>query len=300
MLDFFASAFGYLLNFLYNIVGNYGIAIIIFTILVKLIMLPISVKQQKTMKKTAKVQVKLRELQEKYGNDQVRLGQETMELYKKENMSPFSGCLGSIVQMILILSVFFLVSRPLTFMRNVDPTLIETYTKQVQQENPDASRYPEIGIIKLIGDKDEKVNINMEFFGLDLSDVPTQNYTDWKVYIIPGLYVLTSIISTKLTTAINNKKKEENDAKNEPVKTKETKEVKPNNKDKDLQVTKTDDNQELDTMDEVNRQMSIMMPLMSVSIALIAPLGLALYWFVSNLLMIVERLILDKVCREEE
>ena len=53
-------------------------------------------------------------------------------------------------------------------------------------------------------------------------------------------------------------------------------------------------------MDEVNRQMNIMMPLMSVSIALIAPLGLALYWFVSNLLMIVERLILDKVCKEEE
>ena len=64
--------------------------------------------------------------------------------------------------------------------------------------------------------------------------------------------------------------------------------------------TKTNDNQELDTMDEVNRQMNIMMPLMSVSIALIAPLGLALYWFVSNLLMIVERLILDKVCKEEE
>lgn len=297
MLDFFASAFGYLLNFLYNMVGNYGYAIIIFTILVKLIMLPISVKQQKTMKKTAKVQVKLRELQEKYGNDQVRLGQETMDLYKKENMSPFSGCLGSIVQMILILSVFFLVSRPLTFMRNVDPTLIETYTKQVQEQDPNASRYPEIGIIKLMGDKDEKVKINMDFLGLDLSDVPTQNYTDWKVYIIPGLYVITSIASTKLTTAMNNKRKAENEEKSEPVKTKE---VKPNDKDKDLQVTKTNDNQELDTMDEVNRQMNIMMPLMSVSIALIAPLGLALYWFVSNLLMIVERLILDKVCKEEE
>ncbi|MBR3881978.1 MAG: YidC/Oxa1 family membrane protein insertase [Clostridia bacterium] len=297
MLDFFASAFGYLLNFLYNMVGNYGYAIIIFTILVKLIMLPISVKQQKTMKKTAKVQVKLRELQEKYGNDQVRLGQETMDLYKKENMSPFSGCLGSIVQMILILSVFFLVSRPLTFMRNVDPTLIETYTKQVQEQDPNASRYPEIGIIKLMGDKDEKVKINMDFLGLDLSDVPTQNYTDWKVYIIPGLYVITSIVSTKLTTAMNNKRKAENEEKSEPVKTKE---VKPNDKDKDLQVTKTNDNQELDTMDEVNRQMNIMMPLMSVSIALIAPLGLALYWFVSNLLMIVERLILDKVCKEEE
>ena len=297
MLDICASIFGYLLNFLYDKIGNYGIAIILFTILVKLILLPISVKQQKTMKKTAKVQAELKILQEKYSNDQVRLGQETMDLYNRENLSPFAGCLGSIVQMILILSVFFLVSRPLTFMRHLDTELIAKYQSEVIAENEEAARYPEIAIIKMKGPQDENVNINMNFFGLDLSDVPSQNYTDWKVYIIPGLYVITSVISTKLTTAMNKKKQEEKDSK-EPIVVK--KEVKPNDKDKALEVTKNEDNKDLDTMDEVNKQMAIMMPLMSVSIALIAPLGLALYWLVSNLLSIVERIVLNKQSKNEE
>ena len=70
-------------------------------------MLPVSINQQKTMKKTAKIQGKLKELQDKYSNDPVRLNQETMDLYKKEDMSPFSGCLSSIIQFIIILSIFF-------------------------------------------------------------------------------------------------------------------------------------------------------------------------------------------------
>jgi YidC/Oxa1 family membrane protein insertase len=298
MLDFFAGIFGYLLNFLYNIVGNYGIAIIIFTVLVKLIMLPISVNQQKTMKKTAKVQVKLKELQEKYANDQVRLGQETMDLYKKENVSPFGGCLTSIIQMILILAIFFLVSRPLTFMKHLDAELINKYTQELASESEEALRYPEISIIKLKSAEDENVRINMDFFGLDLSDVPSQNHTDWKVYIIPVLYVLTSIVSTKLTTALTKKKNEEKEAKEKAVIV--DKEVKQNDKEKALKVTENKDNKEEDAMEEMTKQMNIMMPLMSVSIALIAPLGLALYWLVSNLLMIVERLVLNKVLKDEE
>lgn len=298
MLDFFSGIFGYLLNFLYNIVGNYGIAIIIFTVLVKLIMLPISVNQHKTMKKTAKVQVKLKELQTKYANDQVRLGQETMDLYKKENISPFGGCLTSIVQMILILAVFFLVSRPLTFMKHLDAELINKYTQEIAEESQEAVRYPEISIIKLKSADDENVKINMDFFGLDLSDVPSQNHTDWKVYIIPALYVLTSIVSTKLTTANQAKKNESEEAKEEAVTV--NKEIKPNDKEKALKVTENNDNKEEDAMEEMTKQMNIMMPIMSVSIALIAPLGLALYWLVSNLLMIVEKLILNKVLKDEE
>ena len=96
MFEFFANIFGYALNFIYNIVNNYGIAIIIFTIILKAIMIPMNLKQQKTMKKSAKIQVKSKEIQEKYGNDPVRMNQELMDLYKAENMSPFSGCLSSI------------------------------------------------------------------------------------------------------------------------------------------------------------------------------------------------------------
>ena len=283
MFKFFANAFGYLLNGIYGLVNNYGIAIIIFTLIVKGIMLPISIKQQKTMKKTAKIQKEAKEIQDKYKNDQVRQSQELMELYKRENMSPFSGCLSSIFQIILILSVFYLVSSPLTYMKKIDSEVISNYTKQIQEERGETVSYPEIAIIKEKGNVDEKVDINMEFLGLDLSDVPSQNYEDWTVYVIPCLYVMTSLISMKLTTAMTSTNKAtEKDEKAADDKKEE----------------KANDQEEM--MDEMNKQMRFMMPIMTVSIALIAPLGLALYWLVSNLLMIFERVVLNRFFKEEE
>ena len=286
MFKFFANAFGYLLNGIYGLVNNYGIAIIIFTLIVKGIMLPISIKQQKTMKKSAKIQVKAKEIQEKYANDQVRQSQELMDLYKKENMSPFSGCLTSIVQIVLILAVFYLVSSPLTYMKKIDYKVIETYTAELKEErNVENINYPEIAIIKEKAADDENVNINMEFLGLDLSDIPTQDYTDWTVYIIPVLYVVTSLISTRLVTAMNKNKPQEEKAEKVVIEEKDKKE---------------EDNSQEDMMEEMNKQMNLMMPIMTVSIALIAPLGLALYWLVSNILMIGERLVLNRVFKEEE
>lgn len=283
MFKFFANLFGYLLNGIYGIVNNYGIAIIIFTLIVKGLMLPISIKQQKTMKKTAKIQKESREIQEKYKNDQVRQSQELMDLYKRENMSPFSGCLSSILQIVLILSVFYLVSSPLTYMKKVDSQTINTYIEQIKEERGEAVNYPEIAIIKEKGKTDENVNINMEFLGLDLSDIPTQNYEDWTVYVIPVLYVMTSLISMRLTKNMTKINKED---KKEEIEIKESKEENQN------------DSQEM--MDEMNKQMNFMMPIMTVSIALIAPLGLALYWLVSNLLMIFERVVLNRFFKEGE
>lgn len=299
-MDFLANIFGYLLNFIYQIVNNYGIAMIIFTIILKLIMLPISIKQQKTLKKSAKMQVKVKEIQEKYSNDQVRQSQELMDLYKRENMSPFSGCLSSIIQLIIVLSMFYLVSRPLTYMKHIDTDLLNQYTQEVADSTEGALRYPEIAIIKAMSDKDENIRINMDFFGLDLSDIPTQNYKDLKVYIIPLLYVFTSFISIRLTTNLNKKKQEEKNNKEELIKENIDK-TKENNKEKlPVKVEEKQEDKEIDTMEEMQRQMNFMMPVMAVSIALIAPLGLALYWLVSNLLMIIERLIINKFFKDEE
>ena len=79
-MAFLASLFGYLLNFIYDLVNNYGLAIIIFTIIIKLLMLPISIKQQKTMKKSVKIQEKVRQLQFKYKNNPEQLNKATIEL----------------------------------------------------------------------------------------------------------------------------------------------------------------------------------------------------------------------------
>ena len=284
MFNFFANIFGFILNQIYNMVNNYGIAIILFTIILKLVMLPISIKQQNTLKKSAKVQAQVKEIQKKYENDQVRQSQELMDLYKRENMSPFSGCLSSILQFIIILSVFYLVSSPLTYMKHIDEKVLNTYAQQIEEKTGEPLRYREIAIIKEMSEVDENVRLNMDFFGLDLSDIPTQDYTNWKVYVIPALYVLTSIISTKLTTKLN----------------KVGNITEENTKESGKELVKTEENsKEEDAMEEMNKQMNLMMPVMAVSIALIAPLGLALYWLVSNLLMIAERIIINKFFKEE-
>ena len=282
MFEFFANIFGYALNFIYNIFNNYGIAIIIFTIILKALMIPMNIKQQKTMKKSAKIQVKSREIQEKYSNDPTRMNQELMDLYKSENMSPFSGCLSSIIQMVVIISIFFLVSRPLTFMRNIDADTINKYTEEITQEG-ERKNYIEIAIIKEKGAEDPRVNLNMDFLGLDLSDIPVENLSNWTVYIIPVLYVITSFISMKITNKLNGVDKKE-----------EVKEE--NNK----LIKKDEDQKEQIAMNEMNKSMMYMMPIMSVSISMVAPLGLALYWFVSNILMIIERVITSKFIKEEQ
>lgn len=277
-MAFLANIFGYVLNFIYNFVQNYGLSIILFSIILKLLLLPISIKQQKTMKKSAKIQGKLQEIQFKYKNDAEKLNQETLRLYKEENMSPFSGCLSSILQIIILFAVFYLVRSPLTYMKKVDTNLIEQYTQEIKQEQQaNNTGYPEIAIIQYKGNSDERVNLNMDFLGIDLSKVPTQSLNDPRVYIIPVLYVITSFISIRLTNNMQKKSKE----KTQPVVDADT--------NKPVKVE-----EEVDAMEQANKSMSFLMPLMSISIAVIAPLGLALYWLVSNILMIAERIILNK------
>ena len=149
MFEFFANIFGYLLQFLYTLVNNYGLAIILFTLIIKLLLLPLSIKQQKTMKKSSELQEKVKVMQFKYKNDPEKLNKEMMNLYKTENVSPFSGCLTSIIQMLLLLSIFYLVRSPLTFMEKIPQENINTYIQQLKDEGKVISNvYPEIDLIR--------------------------------------------------------------------------------------------------------------------------------------------------------
>ncbi len=306
MIAFFANIFGYVLNFIYNLVKNYGLAIIIFSILVKLLMIPISIKQQKTMKKSTKIQKKMKEIQFKYKNNPEQLNQATMELYKSENMSPFSGCFSAIAQIILLFAVFYLVRSPLTYMKKVDGAVVDKYTKIIRENDLSTnSAYPQIEIIREIDNirnlrnnindnedqntdlseiNDDELNslyINMDFLGLNLAQVPTRS-SDWKAYIIPVLYVVVSIISMRITNPTKKQEKQENLEENEDEKS----------------LAKPED--DFDPMAQMNKNMNMMFPIMYVAVALVAPLGLALYWLMNSLLMIIERLILNKLVKDEE
>ena len=296
MFQFFANIFGYILNIINNFVGNYGLAIILFTVLIKLLMLPLSIKQQKTMKKSAKLQEQMKILQFKYKNDPEKLNREMMDLYKKENMSPFSGCLSAILQFILLISIFYMVRNPLTYMEKIDATQLNVYVQQMKDDGKEVSQaYSEIDIVReleYLKDKlpeDEnlrKINLNMQFLGLDLGKIPQQNLNDWTVYIIPILYIISTFISMRITTSMQTKKKKNEDV----IDITEDKENKENSGE--------ERNEMEDAMAQSNKMMSWMMPIMSVSISLVAPLGLALYWLINNVLMIFERLILDKVIKD--
>ena len=333
-MSIFANLFGYVLNFLYNLVSNYGIAIILFSILIKVLMIPLTIKQQKTLRKNEIMQKEMKQIQFKYKNDPEKMNQEIMSLYKREGINPLSGCFSSIIQIILLFSVFLLVRSPLTYMVKMDTDVIQKMESVVLQQNQN-NTYSEIAIIQYMRNlengssvrKDEnlgnvsenqnenseniseenntvnenqneeqkqddfniaeykdKADINMDFFGIDLSQVPTKDIKNWKTLIIPVLYVISSFISIKFTTTMSKKKKEEQK--------------------QDVVVSDNEKNEpkeeEYDPMESANKTMMWIMPIMSVSIAVIAPLGLALYWLMNNILMIVERLILNKIFEKEE
>lgn len=302
MISFFANLFGYLLNFLYNLLQNYGLSIILFTVIVKIVLLPISISQQKTMKKTAKVQEEIKKLQVKYKTNPEELQRETMELYKREKVNPFGGCLSAIVQIILVLSVFYLVRSPLTYMKQLNKveynqsqsegenaegqkiSVIEHYLSELDKSG-EKSAYPEIQIIEKYASEDERVQINMEFLGLNLSSIPSKDISDWKTYVIPVLYVISTFISMRITTNMQKKNKKE-------VIEVQAEGEKDKDKEEDVNVN--------DIMNQTNRNMSYMMPILAVSISLVAPLGLALYWLVNNIIMTTERLILNAIFKDKE
>lgn len=347
MITFFANLFGYVLNFLYEFIGNYGFAIILFSLLVKAIMLPISISQQKTMKKSQKVNDEMKKIQFKYKNDPEKMNQEVMSLYKREKMSPFSGCFSAIIQIILLFSVFYLVRSPLTYMKKVDSEIINNSISYVQQKGI-TTNYKEIAVINYINkleneesvnettvntdkEKEENYNesidennselvnkeennnnenidneettstkeefniadykdnlyINMDFLGIDLSKVPTEDLSNIKVLIIPILYVISSFISIRLSTNINNKKE-----KKEKLISDGSEKQTEGEEENTSEQEKTQDLN--DAMADTNKKMAWFMPIMSISIAMVAPLGLALYWLMNNVLMILERIILNK------
>ena len=277
-----SSLFGYLLNALYTVFNNYGVAIIVFSVILRIILIPITIKQQKSLKKSAELQEEMKEIQRKYKNNPEKLNQETIDLYKREKLSPFAGCFSSIIQIVIILSVFWLVSQPLTYMRKIDTNVINDYKTQLQESGEQAT-YTEIAIINKYGAEDERVNLNMNFLGLDLSKVPSGNLQDWTVYIIPLLYVVSSILSIKINNNMSKKKKNERKAITDGI---------------NMEVQ--NEPNEMEAMEAMNKNMMYMIPLMSVFIAFIAPLGLALYWFVSNILIIIEKLIIDLVIKHKE
>jgi YidC/Oxa1 family membrane protein insertase len=111
----FASSLGALLKIVYDVVGNYGWAIVLFTVIVKLALLPLTLSQTKSMKAMQEIQPKIKEIQEKYKNDQQKMNEKVMQLYKDNKVNPMAGCLPLLVQFPILIGLFKALKNPATY-----------------------------------------------------------------------------------------------------------------------------------------------------------------------------------------
>ena len=124
MFDMIALPFGRLLMFLYNIVNNYALALLLVAVVVKVMLLPFQMKAKRGQLRQARVQPKMAELQKKHAANKQKLNEEMAKLYKEEGINPASGCLWSFIQMPIMIALFFAIRQPLTLMMGVARDLL--------------------------------------------------------------------------------------------------------------------------------------------------------------------------------
>ena len=273
----FTSIFGWPLKQFYLLTGSYGIAIILFGLLVNLILLPFMAKSKKSMMRMTRLNPKMQALQEKYAKDQQRLQTETMKLYKEEGVSPMSGCLWTLIPFPILIALYAVIRQPLSKMMNLAADAVTSLTEwvtanagYVATETGRGAAYQEIQIADLIhenwdavtsalGDFGGKlIDLNYHFLGLNLGDQPT--FQLWKVdwsdssvwipalglFLIPiisaGMSWLSMIISQKTNP--------------QPATTANS---------------------------STNKTMMIFMPIMSLWICFSMPAALGVYWIVNSI-----------------
>ncbi len=261
---------GYIISFIYDLVQNYGFAIIIFTLIVKIIMLPLVIKQQKSTVQMQKIQPELQAIQKKYANDQQRLSQETMKLYKKYNINPAGGCLPLLIQLPIVFGLYQVITRPMQYILHMGTDLIQKVADILKEGGfiteavaNFATKQNQITVASSMAENlafvQEKVGsalstLNFDFFGLDLSLTPSFSQPSI-LWVIPVLSAVTAYLSGKITTKLSG-----NQQAAEQMKT-----------------------------------MNIMMPLMSGYFCFIMPTGVGLYWVMSNVVQIVQQVVVTKI-----
>lgn len=265
MFEWIKQGIGYILGWIYEIIPNYGWALILFTLVVKLLLLPLGLKQQKSMTKMQVIQPKLEELKEKYKNDQQKQSQEMMKLYKEYDISPMGGCLPMLIQLPILFLLYRVLYKPLTYMLHMSQSAIDalgvSYTKGAMEQ---------IEIAK-------KANlVDFDFFGIDLSLNPNAEGWISIAMLIPVLAALTTYLSSKISMLMNkNKQKDKEQEKPKRI-------LSPEQKDTGKPAAA-----------EMGKTMTWMMPILTLWITSTFPAAMGIYWIASNVFSVGQTLILN-------
>lgn len=266
-MDFLASIFGSLIRVIYQITGNnYGLSIIIFAFITKIILLPLNIRQAKSTEAINKIKPQYDKIMEKYKNNKEKQAEEVTKLYAENKVSPMGGCLLAIIQIPIIFAMFYIVKQPLTYVLNVEKNDIRIYTAEylnVEDYNTvtDAQMNQfEIQVAK------QKELLDMRFLGLNLGDVPGNAFSKdenqkspYITLIIPVLSLILSIVQLKL------------------------------NKRSNAQSNVSAE------QEQMQKSMNLMMPLLSASVSYATPLALGIYWLIGSIFAIIQQIIVRKV-----
>lgn len=285
MFKFIQIPFGYVLEFFYGFFHNYGIALILFSLAVKVILLPLSMKQKKSMMKTSRLQPKVKQIELACGDDKQKYQQEVNQLYKDEGVSMMGGCLWSLLPLLILFPLYNVIREPLQYLLHLTDSQVESVkaafaaAKDIDVKKVDAYwQYAAAADMATYGKGivENVKSINFNFLGINLGEQPSWRF--WKMrswseiggLLIPivsgGLNYLAMFISQKT---------------NDTVITDDA-----GNKDAASATAQT------------GKAMTFMMPLVSVVFGYIMPLGLSIYWIAQSILGIVQDYFLTKHYRK--
>ena len=299
--DLIRVPFGYVLDYLYQLTTNYGVALILFAIIVRLVLVPVNAKSKKSMMKMSRLQPRIQEIQRKYENDKQKQQEAINKLQQEEGATMgCGGCLWSFVPLLIMLPLYHVVRQPIQYMLHESAEAAAAIVELVKTGLPGAfgsnNYYDEMVAASHIGEFVEQIkaagievsertleSLNFGFLGVDLSQIPTFNIfgASWKwdwnhigAFIIPCLSAGSQVLSMWLSQRSNNSVITNADG----VQDKETAQ-----KSQSAQQT---------------QMMMWMMPLMSLWIGFTVPAALSLYWFVGGVVSMIENQIMTNHYRK--
>lgn len=255
-----ATPLGFIMEWIYKLVPNYGWTLILFTVITKVLMYPLSVKQQKSTARMSAYQPMMQEIQKKWANDKERMNEEMMKFQQESGFSMTAGCLPMAVNMLVIFGLIEVVYRPLQYIIRVPKEVINSAFELANIANTSIAQNDLINAVKanpalfgdMFGDKlGEIVNFNFIFCGIDLSQMPQFGLN--LAILLPILSVVTMILSQIITMKMSGQE-----------------------------------------MQGAMKWMPWMMSIMFGYFCFTVPVGFSLYYTVSNVLMLAQSMILKK------
>ena len=301
--DLVTVPFGWILSQLYQLTSNYGIAMILFAIIVQLVLTPINAKSKKSMMKMSRLQPRIQEIQRKYANDQAKQNEAIQKLQQEEGASMgMGGCLWSLVPMLILFPLFTVIREPITYILGESAEVTAQIVEVIKSNAPalfEGSRnggyYDQVIAASAISQYAAQIQaaipgisettlagINFNFIGINLGAIPNIKFWAWDAYNWSnfGLFLIPiiSAASQVLQMWISQKT-------NDSVITNE----------KGIQDKETAANSQAA---QTNKSMMIMMPLMSLWIGFTVSAGLSLYWFLGGVFRMITDPIMTKHYRK--